>query len=277
MRQIMISLLAVASFSAFDMASAQDSGPAPFPEFSPRRITVPTPGQSGPRINIQIGDQTTQDAASQPRVTASPAPSAPVSTTNWFWSEINPGRDFGAGRYEAALNLLSSAPEAAQLPIPRAAELHAMAEAYDTTILQATIGTRVSPAFALAVIAVESRGDVNAQSGAGAQGLMQLIPATAERFGVEDSFDAAQNIAGGVAYLDWLMDQFDRDPVLVLAGYNAGEGAVREAHGVPDYVETRDYIPRVLATFQLARLLCLTPPELISDGCVFQSMMGGAG
>jgi soluble lytic murein transglycosylase-like protein len=121
----------------------------------------------------------------------------------------------------------------------------------------------------LAVIAVESGGDVAAVSGAGAQGLMQLMPVTAERFGVSDSFAADENIKGGVAFLDLLMKTFERDPILVLAGYNAGENAVKQAQGVPEYAETRDYVPKVLAAYAVARGLCRTPPELISDGCVF--------
>jgi soluble lytic murein transglycosylase-like protein len=68
------------------------------------------------------------------------------------------------------------------------------------------------------------------------------------------------------------MQEFDNDPILVLAGYNAGEGSVRNYDGVPPYAETRDYVPKVLAAFQVARGLCTTPPELISDGCVFNSM-----
>lgn len=68
------------------------------------------------------------------------------------------------------------------------------------------------------------------------------------------------------------MGEFDRDPILVLAGYNAGEGSVRKHAGVPPFAETRDYVPKVLAAFQVAQGLCLTPPELISDGCVFAAM-----
>jgi len=119
------------------------------------------------------------------------------------------------------------------------------------------------------VIAVESGGKADAVSGAGAQGLMQLIPATAERFGVEDALDASQNIRGGVAYLNWLLETFEDDPILALAAYNAGENAVRDHQGVPPYAETRAYVPRVLAAFATARGLCKTPPQLISDGCVF--------
>ncbi|MDH5452014.1 MAG: lytic transglycosylase domain-containing protein, partial [Paracoccaceae bacterium] len=93
--------------------------------------------------------------------------------------------------------------------------------------------------------------------------------ATAERFGVEDSVDAGQNIKGGVAYLDWLMKEFNRDPVMVLAAYNAGENAVKSNGGVPPYAETRAYVPKVLAAWAVARGLCITPPELTTDGCVF--------
>jgi hypothetical protein len=103
----------------------------------------------------------------------------------------------------------------------------------------------------------------------GDQGLMQLMPATAARFGVNDSMDAAQNIKGGVAYLGWLLDRFGNDPVLVLAGYNAGEGNVQRYEGVPPFAETMDYVPKVLAAWQVAKGLCQTPPDLITDGCVF--------
>ncbi|MGD9865108.1 MAG: lytic transglycosylase domain-containing protein, partial [Pseudodonghicola sp.] len=92
------------------------------------------------------------------------------------------------------------------------------------------------------------------------------------RFGVTDSLAPDQNIAGGVKYLNWLMEKFGNDPILVLAGYNAGEGSVRDHAGVPPFAETRDYVPKVLAAFQVARGLCRTPPELISDGCVFTAM-----
>ncbi|MDG1351725.1 MAG: lytic transglycosylase domain-containing protein [Sulfitobacter sp.] len=131
---------------------------------------------------------------------------------------------------------------------------------------------KVSPGLALAVISVESSGRTDAVSSAGAQGLMQLMPDTASRFGVVDSSVTQQNISGGVKYLDWLMGEFANDPILVLAGYNAGEGSVRKHAGVPPFAETRDYVPKVLAAFQVAKGLCKTPPELISDGCVFNLM-----
>ena len=266
----LLTALCGASGSAW---AQEQTEPPPFPDFTFRRITAPTPGQTGPRITIQIGDQTetpaVQTAASPDRVA--------TSEIDWFWEEIPPGRDFRDGRYAAVMRLLATAPEAQALPIARAETLLALAQAHGPRILRETIGTRVSPALVLAVMAVESHGDGEAQSSAGAQGLMQLIPATAARFGVTDSFDPDQNIAGGVAYLDWLMEEFDRDPVMVLAGYNAGEGAVRGANGVPDYPETRNYVPRVMATWLLARALCVTPPELVTDGCVFRTMMASDG
>ena len=147
-----------------------------------------------------------------------------------------------------------------------------IAKGHGIDILRATLDTQVSPALVLAVITVESAGKVDAESGAGAQGLMQLMPATAARFGVEDRLAPKQSISGGVKYLDWLMSEFGGDPILVLAGYNAGEGSVRTHAGVPPFAETRDYVPKVLAAFQGARGLCLTPPELITDGCVFAAM-----
>ena len=152
---------------------------------------------------------------------------------------------------------------------PRLQTLQRIVQAHGVDILASTIGTDVSPALVLAVISVESAGRKDAVSHAGAQGLMQLMPGTADRFGVTDSFDPKQNIKGGVAYLDWLLGEFNRDPVMALAGYNAGEGAVAKHSGVPPFRETRAYVPKVLAAWNVARGLCLTRPMLISDGCVF--------
>ena len=121
----------------------------------------------------------------------------------------------------------------------------------------------------LAIISVESAGRSQAVSSAGAEGLMQLMPDTASRFAVSNSFDPNQNIKGGVAYLAWLMDRYDNDAVLALAGYNAGEGNVARHNGVPPFAETRAYVPKVLAAWQVAKGLCRTPPELITDACVF--------
>lgn len=100
----------------------------------------------------------------------------------------------------------------------------------------------VDPDLVLAVIAVESGYNANAVSPKHAQGLMQLIPATAKRFGVDNTFNPVQNIRGGTSYLRWLKDRFSGDTALVLAGYNAGEGAVDAHGGIPPFAETRKYV-----------------------------------
>ncbi len=249
--------------------AAQAEDPPPFPEFTFRRITVPGPEYTGPRINIQITPEVTEAAsAATPPSRAEEAP----SDTDWFWAEVSAELPADPRRFWAAQDVIATAPDAANLSVPRLSDLTAMAQDHGRTLLAESVGTSVSPALALAVMAVESAGRVRAESGAGAQGLMQLIPATADRFGVSDPFDPGQNIAGGIAYLDWLMGEFDGDPVLALAAYNAGEGAVTRSGGVPEYQETRAYVPKVIAAWALARTLCLTPPELPSDGCVFTVM-----
>jgi len=106
---------------------------------------------------------------------------------------------------------------------------------------------QVSPDLVRAVISVESEFDQWAVSSKGARGLMQLMPATARRFGVTDCFDARQNIFAGTQYLRILLDQFGGDVTLVLAAYNAGEGAVLRYAGVPPYRETRGYVQKAQA------------------------------
>ena len=201
---------------------------------------------------------------------------APKSSSyDWFWQTVPTARGAVADRFPLAMATLSKGPKGTGVTAPRLQHMQGIAERYGTHILAATIGTDVSPALVLAVIGVESAGRADAVSTAGAQGLMQLIPATATRFGVTDSTDPAQNIKGGVAYLNWLLKEFNRDPLMVLAAYNAGEGAVRANDGIPPYAETRDYVPKVLAAWQVSQGLCLTPPELVTDPCVFKVISAG--
>jgi hypothetical protein len=107
----------------------------------------------------------------------------------------------------------------------------------------------LAPDLVLAVIRAESAFRPDAVSPKGAQGLMQLIPATAERFGVTGPFDPQDNIRGGMAYLRWLLSHFRGDVGLVIAAYNAGEGAVERHRGIPPFAETRNYVRRVQSLY----------------------------
>lgn len=274
MKKLMTALVVVAS--AMWMQAAPADIPAPFPDFKAHRVKPPAPGSKAPRITVQIDPAEVERMRPKPPAPRDPVAEPPATQPraaryDWFWDRISPDLAMAsAGRLEPALAALSGA--GARVPAPRLQTLQEIARARGVDILSSTVGTRVSPALVLAVIAVESAGREKAVSGAGAEGLMQLMPGTASRFGVTDSFSARENIAGGVKYLDWLMKEFDADPMLVLAGYNAGEGAVRSHAGVPPFAETRAYVPKVLAAFQVARGLCLTPPVLASDGCVFAAL-----
>lgn len=106
--------------------------------------------------------------------------------------------------------------------------------------------------LALAVISVESAFNPAAVSPKKAQGLMQLIPATAERFGVKKVLNPAENVKGGLAYLRWLLAFFKGDVPLVLAAYNAGERAVERYRGIPPYPETRNYVRKVTSIYRKA-------------------------
>ncbi len=259
------------------MGAIASAGSSDYPDFTFKRVKAPPPG-TPPRITVQIDPQeqarrlgiaiTRNTPTAQDMRKAETGGSA-SDAAKWFWSRISPALSENRPPITQILATLHDAPAGQQVKAPRLQDLADLAARHGADFMLASAGTRVSPALALAVAAVESSGDAGAVSRVGAQGLMQLIPATAARFDVKDPMDPAQNIRGGIAYLDWLMAQFDGDPVLVLAAYNAGEGAVRESGGVPPFAETRAYVPRVLAAWEAARGLCMTPPELISDGCVF--------
>jgi len=103
------------------------------------------------------------------------------------------------------------------------------------------------------VIRAESNYNPHALSPKGAQGIMQLIPATAKRFGVNNVFDAEENIQGGVRYLRFLLDYFNGDYARTIAAYNAGEAAVDRYHGIPPYAETQNYVYQVAKNLRIAR------------------------
>jgi soluble lytic murein transglycosylase-like protein len=116
----------------------------------------------------------------------------------------------------------------------------------------------VNPYLVAALVQVESAFNPRAVSRKGARGLMQLLPATARRFGLSkkgDLFDPAKNLEAGIRYLKWLSDRFSGDAARVLAAYNAGEGAVDRFGGVPPYRETRNYVTRIFGLLGLVPAL----------------------
>lgn len=116
---------------------------------------------------------------------------------------------------------------------------------YNELIVKAARFHDVDAALVSAVIKAESDYDPKTVSHKGARGLMQLMPATAKRFGVRNSFDPEQNIYAGTKYLRWLLDKFEDNADLAVAGYNAGEGNIKKYDGVPPFRETVNYINRI--------------------------------
>jgi soluble lytic murein transglycosylase-like protein len=138
--------------------------------------------------------------------------------------------------------------DAASLMTPTKLEMHAM-------LAQAGAAHHIDEDLLASVVREESAGQVRAVSRTGARGLMQLMPGTASELGVEDSFKADQNIAGGTAYLDALLTRYHDNVAFALAAYNAGPGAVDRYHGVPPYRETRMYVARVIREFNRRKQL----------------------
>jgi len=130
------------------------------------------------------------------------------------------------------------------------------ASRFEPIIRQAARATKVEPELLRAVIVVESGFNERALSRRGARGLMQLMPATARRYGAANAYDPAQNVHAGARYLRDLMRRYADDLELALAAYNAGEAAVAKYGGrVPPFAETRDYVPRVLGIYSRLREL----------------------
>ena len=127
---------------------------------------------------------------------------------------------------------------------PPGARAREMSPAMKGLVEQTARDMKIDPALVQSVIEVESNYDPYAVSNKGAQGLMQLMPATAKRFGVKNSFDPKENIEAGVEYLKFLQNKF-QDERLAIAAYNAGEGAVMKYNGVPPYRETQSYVEKV--------------------------------
>ena len=121
---------------------------------------------------------------------------------------------------------------------------------FDDLIQQASQQYGVSAGLIKAIMHTESGFNVHARSPVGAQGLMQLMPATARRFHVSDVYDPKQNIFAGTKYLSWLLKRFNGNMHLAIAAYNAGEGNIDKYGGIPPFRETQDYVRRVISRFQ---------------------------
>jgi soluble lytic murein transglycosylase-like protein len=132
------------------------------------------------------------------------------------------------------------------------ANMLARASQYDAIIEKAAMSAAVEPNLLRAVIVVESGFNSRAVSKRGAVGLMQLMPATASRFGVSNRYDPLENVHGGARYLKFLMDRFGQNVRLALAAYNAGEEAVdRNGGQIPPFTETMAYVPKVLKIYRM--------------------------
>lgn len=139
-----------------------------------------------------------------------------------------------------------------------AAELHEL-------LTRAGAARNIDADLLAAVVHAESDGQVHAVSRAGAQGLMQLMPGTASKLGVDDSFAPDQNIRGGTAYLDQMLTRYHDNIALALAAYNAGPAAVDRYHGVPPFAETRAYVVRVIREFNRRKLSAAQSPVLAAS------------
>ena len=135
----------------------------------------------------------------------------------------------------------------------------------DRIIFETGAAQGVDPRFIHAVIWQESKYQTHARSHAGAQGIMQLMPATAKRFGCDDPNDPVENITAGTKYLSWLLKRFAGNVELALAGYNAGEGAVDKYDGVPPYNETRNYVKIISKRYGKMYHPILSPSEAAQE------------
>jgi soluble lytic murein transglycosylase-like protein len=159
----------------------------------------------------------------------------------------------------AALLLLALVP---RLIGASAADLRKL---YGPIVKQVAGKHRIDPELVHIVIRAESNYDAFAISSAGAMGLMQLMPATALQYGVQNVFDPAQNIEGGVRYLKDLVRLYNGQTKLVLAAYNAGQEAVRKYKGIPPYPETKGYIASIMRTYKKPTVTSHSPTYMVKD------------
>ena len=155
------------------------------------------------------------------------------------WTALDPYTNLHLAARQLASHLAArSLPEATRVPL-----------SVDELISELAPRFSLDPKLVRAVAAAESNFNPRAESHKGAQGLMQLIPATATRFGVKNVWDPKENLTGGMRYLAWLLAYYRGDLARALAAYNAGEAAVDRYRGIPPYAETRAYVARVLGRY----------------------------
>jgi soluble lytic murein transglycosylase-like protein len=148
----------------------------------------------------------------------------------------------------------STKPLSTTQPVATASKMAAPATAaqnidLDQVVREASSRNRLDPDFVSSVIMAESQFKTHAVSKKGAQGLMQLMPATAAQLGVTDPFDPRANVEAGTAHLSALLDRYNNDPIKALAAYNAGAHRVKQYNGVPPYRETRAYVSKIVRDF----------------------------
>ncbi len=240
---LLLALLALAPPGGVGPASAETAGA--------RSFKVVKPPAAGARKRITVTVTGAPTARSSP-----PGRRGGGQAHAWFWNVADSGAE--AADPSRLLPLAAAASRLAGSA--ERARIEAVAGAWKGEIETAAQAAKVSPALLAALVAAESAGNPRAVSHAGAQGLGQLMPATAQRFGVQDSYDPTENLRGAAAYLSFLLSMFEEDALLALAGYNAGENAVVRNGGVPPFDETRDYVPIVLSYFHEARAICLPAP-----------------
>lgn len=148
------------------------------------------------------------------------------------------------------------------------------ATVYDPFIDRVAREHGLSPELIKAVALVESGFNTHAVSPKGAQGLMQLMPATARQYGVKDAFDPLQNLRAGTIHLRKLLDEFGGDLTLALAAYNAGSGAVRRHGGVPAYRETQEYVRKVQSNLSQGRRRAVSIPPQETSARIVQNSDG---
>jgi soluble lytic murein transglycosylase-like protein len=224
----------------------------------------PKQAATAPRSNVGSATPSMNVAGSPAVVGARSAADAPTkarflrmgSTVTYSYIDANGVRNYSNRRPKGVANVKMTRVEfpifqiencyaCGALPGVNFGKLKLNTTAYSSEIASAAAQFGVEEAIVRAIIHAESSYNAGALSRVGAQGLMQLMPATARRFGVTNAFDPAQNIRGGVQYLGWLLKRFNGDLKLAAAGYNAGEGAVAKYKGVPPYAETQRYVQRV--------------------------------